>query len=207
MKNIKKFIGVLVIVLIGFSPAKAQDLILVQNAFEASYAYETNGLYTKSIESIKNVYDAKSYEMNLRLGWLSYKNGSLSEASSFYKKAIEIMPNSIEAKLGYVLPESVLGNWDNVMNQYLEIMKIDSKNSTVNYRLGLIYYNKADFQNAYKYLGAASALYPFDYDINLNFGWACIKLGKSEEAKTTLNRVLLISPKDGFAIDGLKQIK
>jgi Tfp pilus assembly protein PilF len=73
--------------------------------------------------------------------------------------------------------------------------------------MGLIYYNKADFQNSYKYLGIASALYPFDYDINLNFGWACLKLNKNEEAKITLNRVLLISPKDAFALDGLKQIK
>jgi tetratricopeptide (TPR) repeat protein len=207
MKKFKKLPIFLVIALIGFTTAKSQNLALVQSAFETSYAYESNGLYSKSIETIKNVYDAKSYEMNLRLGWLSYKNGNLTESATYYKTAIEILPTSIEARLGYVLPESVLGNWDNVITQYLEILKFDPKNSTVNYRMGLIYYNKADFENSYKYLGIASALYPFDYDINLNYGWACLKLSKFDEAKTTLNRVLLISPKDAFALDGLKQIK
>jgi hypothetical protein len=126
---------------------KAQsNKFVVSEAFSMSYANESKKDYQQAINDLMNVYDEKSYEINVRLGWLYYYLRSLRS----FKKILWILlfrlnPNSVEGRLGLVLPASALANWDLVLQQYLEILKIDDLNSTVNYFTGLIFYNKSEF--------------------------------------------------------------
>ncbi len=187
--------------------AFAQNEKALQDAFSSSYTYEYSGDYTKAIEVVKKLYSDKSYEINLRLGWLTYMSGLFTESQSYYQKAMSLMPLSLEAKLGYVYPASALGNWDQVITQYKEILKIDAKNTTVNYRLGLIYYGKKEYSTAYKYFETVVNLYPFDYNNTLYFAWTNYFMGKTREAKVLFNKVLLIQPNDTSALEGLGLIK
>lgn len=179
----------------------------LSEAFSQSYQYESKADYTKAISSIKSLYDEKSYEINLRLGWLHYEAGLFTEAQAYYQKAIDLMPYSIEAKLGYVYPASALGNWEQVITQYKKILETDPQNSTANYRLGLIYYGKKDYQAAYKHFEKVVNLYPFGYDALIMFAWTNYFLGKTKEAKVLFNKVLLVSPADASATEGLGLIK
>lgn len=185
----------------------AQNDKAVQDAFSSSYSYEYTADYTKAIDVLKKVYTDKSYELNLRLGWLTYMSGAFTESQNYYLKAINLMPLSIEAKLGYVYPAATLGNWEQVISQYKDILKIDAKNSTANYRLGLIYYTREDYQTAYKYFEQVVNLYPFDYNSTLYYAWTNLKLGKSREAKVLFNKVLMMQPNDASALEGLSLIK
>jgi len=177
------------------------------DAFSKSYQLETKADYSNAIKSLKDVYDEKSYEVNLRLGWLNYEAGLFTESEAYYEKAIKLMPYSIEAKLGYVYPASALGNWDKVVTQYNSILTIDPQNTTVNYRLGNIYYGKKDYQNAYKNFEKVVNLYPFGYDALLMYAWSNYQLGKTREAKVLFGKALLISPGDKSALEGLSLIK
>ena len=76
----------------------AQDRIA--SAFSRSIELEYKGEYTKAITPLKEVYDEKSYELNLRLGWLTYEAAQYVESAGYYHKAMVLMPYSIEAKLG-----------------------------------------------------------------------------------------------------------
>ncbi len=145
--------------------------------------------------------------MNLRLGWLNYMGGAFTESAAFYQKAIRLMPLSTEARLGLVLPLSALGNWEQVIAQYNEILKYDPANSTVNYRLGAIYYNRAEYRTAFRYLEKVVNHYPFDYDSLLLFAWTNLKMGKLQEAKVLFNNTLLYKPDDESAKEGLGLIK
>ncbi|OFX77529.1 MAG: hypothetical protein A2X12_10810 [Bacteroidetes bacterium GWE2_29_8] len=182
----------------------AQNL---SNSFKNSYAFEKKGEYNNAIEAIKKNYDEKSYEINLRLGWLYYMSGLFTESSSYYNKSIMLKAYSIEAKLGLVLPASALGNWEIVKKQYNDILKIDPNNTTANYRLGNIYYGNKDYQNALKHFEKVANLYPFDYDATLMLAWTSFKLGKTKEAAVLFNKVLIIQPDDASANEGLKSIK
>ncbi len=197
--------------LIGFLSISAfvfsQNGKEVQAAFSKSYTSEYEYNYSAAIDAIKKVYDEKSYEMNLRLGWLYYLSGKQVESSQFYQKAIKLMPLSIEARLGYVLPQVSLNNWTNVKTTYLDILKIDPKNSTANYRLGLIHYYAKEYKIAIKYFETIANLYPFDYDSILMYAWTNYQLGKHREAKVLFQRVLLIKPNDESALEGLGLIK
>jgi len=207
MENMKIKINIIAILLFFSVSVFSQDLSVMKDAFTNSYAYEKNKDYSKAISEIIAVYDEKSYETNIRLGWLYYENGSYTSSAQYYAKAIALMPYSIEARLGYVKPEKALGNWDLVKAAYEAILKIDTQNSYANYNMGLINYNNKDYQTAYTYLEKVANIYPFDYDITLLYAWTNFQLGKLREAKVLFTKALLISPGDSSATEGLSLIK
>lgn len=199
----KIFISILLLLVTALS-IQAQNEKRLQEAFSASYKHETDGDYTKAADVLRKAYNDSSYELNLRLGWLTYLNGSFTESAAYYNKAIQLMPLSIEARLGFVLPASAMGNWDHVIARYNEILKIDPNHYLTNYRLGLIYYYREDYQTAFKYFERIANMYPFDYDAIHMFAWVHLRQGKKKEAGTLFNRALLIRPNDSSSIEGLK---
>ena len=188
----------------AIAQANAKSL---QDAFKSSYSWEFKGNYADAIASLKAVYDENSYEINVRLGWLHYLSGSFTEATAYYQKAITLMPYSIEAKFGYVLPASALGNWEQVKVKYDEILQIDPQNTLASYRMGMICYGKQEYAKAEKYFEKVVNLYPFDYDSNIMFAWTNLKLGKYREAQVLFNKVLMLRPDDQSAQEGLALIK
>jgi len=207
MDNLKILTLVLSILLISFNGYSQTTEKTIQEAFSNSYMQEYAGEYNKAVDALKKVYSEKSYEINLRLGWLMYMSGLFTESLAYYQKASDLMPYSVEAKLGYIYPAAALGNWEQVIKQYNDILKIDAKNATANYRLGLIYYGREDYNTAYKYFEQVINLYPFDYYYTLYFAWTNLRLGKNREAKVLFNKVLLIQPNDESALEGLGLIK
>jgi len=205
MKSTIKFL-LSALLMMGINVAKAQDNSVAE-AFTQSYYYEKVSNYTSAISSLKKVYSATSYEINLRLGWLTYNAGLYKESISYYQVAINLMPLSIEARLGYVYPAAAFGNMNSVIEQYTKILEIDPQNSTANYRMGYIYYDKKDYPTAYKYFEKVVNLYPFGYDGLLMFAWTNFQLGKVREAQVLFNKVLLLSPGDKSATEGLSLIK
>jgi len=208
LRKAKIVLGTLVVfIAVSSGPLFGQTFESTVQAFSKSYDYETQGNYSKAIDELKSVYQADSYEINLRLGWLNYLSGLFTESSAYYLKSIALKPFSIEAKFGYVYPVSAVGNWDLVKTQYLEILRIDDHNTLANYRLGLIFYNTGDFQSALKYFEVVVNLYPFDYDSMIMYAWTNFKLGKLREAEILFKKVLLIRPNDESAKEGLGYLK
>lgn len=205
MKKVNKVIIVVAIVLQSLTIlAQSGDL---QKAFVDSYTQEYNKKYNDAIAALVKVYSEKSYETNLRLGWLNYINGNYPQAQSYYQKAITLKPYSIEAKLGMVKPLSVLESWDKVLQQYEEILKIDPQNTNTNYWAGVIYYNRKKYETAAKYFEKGVNLYPFDYDSNHMLGWTYLNLGRTQDAKILFKKALLSHPGDASATDGLSKCK
>lgn len=206
MELLKK--AILVIVFFSFVTASpAQDYEKLAKAFEASYAAENKGEYQQAIQALLSVYRADSYEINLRLGWLFYMSGRFTDALPYYQKSIDLMPVSIEAKLGYVLPAAALGNWAQVEKQYRDILKIDPMNTTANYRMGLIYYGRQEYAQALRFFDKVLNQYPFDYDTVIMVAWSRLKSGQMREAKIMFQKALIIRPNDSDALQGLSIIK
>lgn len=179
----------------------------LEQAFQKSYSLENSGDFSGAIKVLQAQYQADSYEINLRLGWLQYQAGQLAESIESYQKAVRLKPYAIEPKMGLVLPLSVQGMWAEVEETYLKILQIDPQNSLVNYRLGLIYYNRGNFDKADPYLEKVVNLYPFDYDGLLLLAWNKLQLQKSREAKVLFQKVLLNNPGDASAKEGLALLK
>ena len=206
MELLKKSIVVLFIIATIATQAQTTTEVM-QKAFLNSYTNETKGDFVAAIKNIKDIYDANSYEMNLRLGWLTYSNTDYSESANYYLKAIQLQPMSEEARMGYIMPLSAVGKWDEILKTYLEILKLNPYNTTVLYYTGLIYYNKAQYSQAFPYFEKVVNLYPFTYNGLLMLAWTNFKLGKYADAKALFNKILLLSPDDASAKEGLSLIK
>ena len=174
-----------------------------KDAFQQSYIQEATGETVAAVNSLKNVYDEKSYEINLRLGWLSYQSGNFTESIAYYNKAVNLMPYAIEPRFGIVYPGAAMGNWNMVLSQYEKILEISPNNSIAMHRLGLIYYGKQDYEAAKKYFEKVANLYPFDYDALTMLGWSYFKLNNFRQAKVLFQKALLHTPGGTSATEGL----
>jgi tetratricopeptide (TPR) repeat protein len=197
----------MIIFVLSVLVVNAQDYKKLTAAFSDSYVKEKSGKYGEAAAALKAFYDPDSYEINLRLGWLTYLQGQFTESLGYYNKAIDLMPYAIEPRLGVVLPASSLGNWDMVIMHYNKILAIDPNNTVTLYRLGLISYDRKDYSQAYKLFEKVVNLYPFDYQSLLMLAWTNLRLGKTREAKILFNKALLYSPEDASAKEGLGLIK
>ncbi len=182
---------------------RGQDFKATKDAFQQSYIQEATGETVAAINSLKEVYSEKSYEINLRLGWLSYQAGNFSESVAYYNKAIGLMPYAIEPRFGIVYPGAAMGNWTMVINQYQKILEISPNNSIALHRLGLILYGKEDYESAKRYFEKVVNLYPFDYDALTMLGWSYFKLNNFREAKVLFQKALLHTPGGTSATEGL----
>lgn len=194
------------IFIVAHSCCFAQTPEEIRMAFSKSYESEKSKNYAGAIAELKKIYNANSYEMNLRLGWLYYMNAEHATAQSYYEKCIALKPASIEAMLGYANPTAALEKWDDVLNMYQKILKIDPAHSVTNYRVALIYYYRKDFTKAEQYNKVVLDHYPFDYSSLLLMAGIKIGMGKIVEAKEYYRKVLLYSPSDATATQAYQKL-
>ncbi len=208
MEILKQYRLVLLLsMMISAATASGQSFEETKDAFQQSYIQEATGETNGAITSLKNVYSEKSYEINLRLGWLSYQAGSFTESMAYYNRAIDLMPYAIEPRFGVVYPGAAMGNWTMVIAQYEKILEISPNNSTAMHRLGLILYGKEDYESARKYFEKVANLYPFDYDALSMLAWSHFKLNNFREAKVLFQKALLHTPGGSSAMEGLELLE
>lgn len=206
MENLKRillFFVVFIITVNGFT----QDYQKIIDGFQTSYLHEASGNLAEAILDLKGIYDEGSYEINLRLGWLTYSSGLFNDSQSYYNKAVLLKPFAIEPRFGIVLPQAAMGNWNSVIAQYVKILEISPNNTIAMHRLGLIYYGQKDYLKAEKYFEKVVNLYPFDYDGLVMYAWTNFQLKKYREAKVLFNKALMNTPTGSSAMDGIKLLE
>lgn len=203
MKNILILMGILLLVQVSLFASTENNQ---KEAFIKSLSLEKETKYAEAAKVLEKSYEEADYTHNLRLGWLFYKAEDYEKSKKYYEKSIEIMPYSVEAKLAATVPYSVLGQWNTVIRLYKEILNIDTKNATVLYNLGLIFYNRGNFKESFTYTEELSNLYPTQYKAISLHAWNCIKLGKMREAKVLFHRLLLLYPQDETTLEGIRTI-
>lgn len=176
-----------------------------ETAFSKSYSFEYETQYVKAITALTDLH-LESYQINLRLGWLYYLSKDYVKAEQYYRKAVTLEPSSIEARFGLVLPLSAVGNWNSVLASYLEIVKLDSNNSSANYRIASIYYARKDYSNAKVYVAKVLKFYPFDYDSNLLTGKILMAQAKNADAKKYFTKALEYNPQSEEAKAAIKKL-
>jgi len=207
MEILKKRSFILVISLVSYTISlQSQDSKIVINAFSKSYQNEASGDYDKAAGSLKAVYDEKSYEINLRLGWLLYNAGQHTKSVEYYSKAVALMPYAIEPRMGLAYPLSAMENWTDLEKQYIKILEICPNFSIALYRMGLIFYYREEYDKAAGYFEKVVNLYPFDYDALVMMAWTMYKQKNLREAKILFNKALLNNPEGSSALEGLDLI-
>lgn len=205
METLKK-IGTATAILLLAIGLQAQNITMLQSAFSKSYIAENQNNYQLAISEMKPIYQPDDYIANIRLGWLNYLAKQYSESIAFYQKAIALKPYAIEARLGCVKPLSAIENWEKIKEQYIEILKVDPLNTTANYWLGVIHYNRKEYKSATTLFEKVVNLYPLDYDSVIMLAWAKLYNNSYADARILFQQALIIRPNDSSAQNGLQQI-
>lgn len=206
MENLK-LRAVIFLFTLPFIAAFAQNDPKTQAAFTESSKAEAAENYSLGISSLKAVYRADDYPINVRLGWLNLLSKQYTESVSYYDRAIRLKPYAIEARFGMIKALNYLESWDKVKEQYEAILKIDPLNTTSLYWLGVLLYNRKDYDNAAKDFEKIVNLYPMDYGSVIMLAWTRLYQGKKSDARVLFNHALLLSPDDASATSGLNLLK
>ncbi len=198
---------IIILAILSVGKMNAQSESKIQAAFADSYKSELGSNYVKSVSEIKAVYQADNYSMNARLGWLLFLAKQYTESVIYYDKAIKLKPYAIEARFGMIKALDALESWDKVKEQYEAILKIDDQNTTSLYWLGVLLYNRKEYDNAARNFEKIVNLYPMDYGSVIMLAWSRLYQGKKADAKVLFNQALLLSPNDSSAIAGLNLLK
>jgi tetratricopeptide (TPR) repeat protein len=198
----------LFLIVAAVMPAVAQvNQDVLEQAFARSYSFEKQNEFLAAAEELKKVYDQSGYEINLRLGWLSYNAGQLDESVNYYNRARQLKPYSEEARFGIILPKAAQGKWNEVIELYNGILEIHPNNTIAMFRLGMIYYERKNYDKALPLFNKVVDLYPFDYDGLLMLAWTSYFTGNFNQARVLFNKVKLNNPGDASANEGLRMMK
>jgi tetratricopeptide (TPR) repeat protein len=204
MKHIANlsFSIVLGVGLLGTSAAFGAE---VPDLYRASYQAEARGDYAGALGRLREIRKAAgaSYFASLRTGWLAYLASDLSTAEANYRDAIAAKPKAIEAKIGLTLVLFVAQKWRPLEAACKQVLAENDKNPSVRARLAAAYYNLGNFPDAAAGYRKLVEEYPGELDYQTGLGWALLRLGKIEEARKMFGFVLLVSPDNPNARDGM----
>ncbi len=205
----KEFLTYFLFFLFLSSKVLALSLEDIRKAYYMSYKYEMAGDYRDAIRSLMVVYKSypNGYTVNLRLGWLYYLNKNYSNSIFHYKKAIKVVPYSVEAKLGLTLPLLAQGKYSFVEKLCYQILNQDFYNYYGNLRLVYVLRKQKKYDLAEKVINKMLYLYPTDTNFLLEFGILKFEKREFNNAKRILNDVLILDPENLKAKHYLKLLK
>jgi len=190
-------------ILAAVAPADAQAS--AAEAYQRSYALETNGKYRQAIAALKGVsaQQRKTYFYQLRVGWLSYKAGRNDQAIAAYRRAAKTSPRAVEPLLGLMLPQMSLRRWQDAAIVARKVLRLAPSDFTANSRYAWCLYNLGRYAEAELVYRRVLEHYPSNIEMQAGLGWSLLKQGHKDEAKKIFAMVLALAPKLGSAQKGL----
>lgn len=194
---------VLGLVMVASAPVTGDD---GGGYFTLSVQLEQSGKLVDSLDALNKIQDDRSdsYMVTLRKGWLLYSLGRYEESVVQYRKAIKARPESLEARLGVMLPLLAWKKWVDVEKVGLEALALDGKNYLAHSRLAYAYYNLERWSKAEEHYKAVVDLYPGDVEMRSGYGWSLFKQGKFEAARTQFKEILQLFPAHSASLEGLR---
>jgi len=181
----------------------------IKSAYYRSYLYEKSGDYEDAIKALMPVYREfpNGYTVNLRLGWLYYLAKKYANSEFHYKKALQVIPSSVEAMLGLTLPYMAQSKWSDTEALCYRILRIDYYNYYGNLRLSYALRKEGKFSLAAAVSRKMLTIYPSDVNFLLELAISLYHQGKLSYAKSLFEDILILDPENPVAKEFLKKIK
>ena len=181
----------------------------VTRAFLASYRAESAGKFDAALSALDALPPNRqgSYTVLLRRGWLAYCGGHHADAVGFYTKAVAAAPESVEPRLGLLLPQMALRRWLDVEKTAREVLTRDPGSYLGQMRLGLAQYSVGKFSDAEVSYGKVLALHPADLEARSGLAWALLRQHKDGVAEGHFKTILELSPQHAAANEGLALLR
>jgi tetratricopeptide (TPR) repeat protein len=181
----------------------------IPQIYQQSYEEEAKGNYQEAILVLMQANRAgdNSYLYHLRLGWLQYLVTKYTDSVNSYRKAVILNKDSIEAKLGLMLPLMAQGKWSDAEKVAKEILSLDPLSYLANSRLAYIYYNLKQYKDAEASYRKVLLQYPGDIEMQAGLAWSLLKQDKKEAAEKAFGEILRYVPNHVSGNAGMKIVK
>lgn len=209
MKNIQNAVVILGFFFLFSAGGLYAEERTVSELFEISFAYESQGNYAESLNSVLQIIrkNTKNYTANLRAGWLFYMKGNFQDSVVYYRNATALTPGAIEPLEGMMLPLMAMKLWSDAEKTAHDIKKIDEQNYRANSRLAYILFSQARYSEAKSAYEAVLKRYPSDLDMKLGIAWTYLRMGNVKKAKEYFDQVLEIRRNNPNALAGLEEVQ
>lgn len=171
---------------------------LAQDPWKDSYAAEAALDYQQAIDALAPVLDANpDHEFALmRRGWLNYLAGQYNESLRDYQRALELNDQSLEARLGIMLPLLAQQRWRQAAAYGQEVLAVSPWNYFAHLRLLVAEEGLRQWGAVVSRAEALSKRYPSDAAALVYLARGLARQGRTEEAIATYRRVLERAPYD-----------
>lgn len=178
-------------------------------ALNNTYSLEYYGKYAEALAAMEKIATEapKEYFFQLRAGYLAYMAGNFSRSLALYQNALLLKSDSLEPRLGKLLPLIALGKYKQAEIEAQAILRTDPKNYTARLKLAYAVYLAGEFAKAEKHYADLAADFPSDATVLMGLGWANLKQGKKAPARENFARVKLMFPENKYADEGLAWAK
>ncbi len=170
----------------------------IRECYASSYRYEKTQNYEDAIKALLVVHQSfpQGYTINLHLGWLYYLKGNYANSEQHYLTAIKVLPGSVEAKLGYLLPLLARARHEQAETIAKQIAEVDPRNYYGNLRLAFALRMQAKCDQAEAVLQRMLTLYPADVGLLTEMGLVKVGQGEREASRRLFNEVLTLDPEN-----------
>jgi len=183
--------------------AGAVLLILTALAWvQTSYWKNSVLLFGHALRVTRNNYIAHNI-----LGSDLVGKGLFKEASSHFKRSLEIWPQQtmIRSNLAFTLIQ--LGREDEAIAHLKKILKTDKSNYFAHLNMGIAFAKKRNFNEAVYHFQEVLKINPDDWAAHRFLGFSLKDLGREKEAVYHLREALRINPSDQIAERELRKIQ
>jgi tetratricopeptide (TPR) repeat protein len=165
-------------------------------AWEQSQQFEAKGEYATAaalLEPLLQSGDSKEFGY-LRYGWLNYLQGRHDVAISAYGKALQLNPQSIDARLGVSLPLLAQSRWQDAAQHLKQVLAVSPWDYTSHVRLMITEEGLQKWDVLVHHAGELNRRYPSDATILVYLARAHAWLGHKDKAKQAYQQVLVRIP-------------
>ncbi len=186
------------------SGAFAQDTAsenAASECFKNSYASERSLEYEEAMKALLPLKDSPVYRyvVHLRMGWLYYLAGNYANSRNSYQSAIKQSPNSVEARLGYMLPVLAQGNWDEAEATAKQIISVDKNNYYANLRWAYALRMQRKYSQAEAINAQMLMLFPSDLTLMTEMALLKVAMQQREQYKKLFTDIQTLDPDNATA--------
>jgi tetratricopeptide (TPR) repeat protein len=157
-----------------------------------SYRLESLTRYEDAAQVLMPVVkkESKNEFVFLRMGWLNYLRGNHNDAIDYYKTALDLNKNSLDARLGLTLPLLAQQRWKEAAKFAQETLQTAPWNYYAHVRLMIAEEGMRQWQTLAKHASEVYLRYPSDATVLVYQARANRWLNNTTEAKQAYLKVL-----------------
>jgi len=185
MHHTLKYFFAILLFIISFSAFSNESI------WKKSYSLEAKGDYKHAAATLTPLISRQKNEYALlRYAYLTYLQGNYKDSISSYQKAIDLYPDSIDARLGITLPLISQKRWRQVKRYTIQVLHKSRWNYTAHIRLMMSEEGMHNWDVLAKHAKQVAAVYPTDATALVYLARANIWQGNTRAALNAYTQVL-----------------